>query len=131
MTGDGRSSLHPIPVALIAAGLLLGAVLILKVFELSAPLRLTLALLPIPASVFCILVQVRYVRCMDELKQRIQLEALAIAFSATIISLFTLWLLQIAEFFQALSAQWATWLYLMFMFFFYFLGRTIASRRYR
>ena len=45
--------------------------------------RLAVALLPLPFHVFLLVALVRWTRRLDELAQRVQLEALAIAFAGT------------------------------------------------
>lgn len=62
------------------------------------PEALAVALLPVPAFVWFILCIVRGVRRLDELEQRIQLEALALAFPAALVIVFTAGLLDLAGF---------------------------------
>ncbi|MFQ5776718.1 MAG: hypothetical protein ACE5IP_01780 [Terriglobia bacterium] len=123
--------LHPTHAALIAAGTLIGATLILTSFDLSAPLRLAVSLLPVPVNVFFIITQVRWVRLLDELQQRMELEALVIAFPTTFVSILTFWLLRQAGFFLDASVGEVSTFYLVFMLLLYSLGRAIASRRYQ
>jgi hypothetical protein len=66
---------------------------------------------------------------MDELEQRIQLEALALAFPLTLILLMTLGLLEIAIELPAEDLSYRhVWAMLPAL---YFLGLTLARKRYR
>jgi hypothetical protein len=65
--------------ALVAAAALMGAVAALKHLDLGSGARLLVALLPVPANIFFIVTQIKVARQMDELRQRIQLEALVFA----------------------------------------------------
>ncbi|MFQ5778714.1 MAG: hypothetical protein ACE5IP_11975 [Terriglobia bacterium] len=128
---DSSTSIKPVYGALVAAASLLGATAALKLFDLSAPFRLLIALVPVPAYVFFILTQVRAVRRLDELQQRIQLEALVIAFPTTFVGILTTWLLYTAGFLPGLDFSDAVTFFLVFMIFVYPLGRLLAARRYR
>jgi hypothetical protein len=83
---------------LVSAGLAFvtyfGVRLLLENTALAGPLRVVVALLPVPFFVYFLLTEVRYMRNLDELKRRIQLEALAIAFPVVLLLLMTLGLLQ-------------------------------------
>lgn len=95
-----------------------------------APFRVAIALAPVPFFVLFILAATRMARRLDELEQRIHLEALAFAFPAVLVFLLTLGLLQVAG--VALSPEDWSYLYVWaFAFAFYFIGLTIARRRYR
>ena len=82
--------------ALLTVAVYFGVRLLLDGGSLQGPLRIFVALLPVPFFVFLFVVQVRYLRGVDEMQQRIQLEALAIAFPAILLLLLTLGLLQVA-----------------------------------
>jgi hypothetical protein len=56
--------------------------------------RAMLALLPLPAALAIVLLAVRRVLALDELEQRIELAALAVASVGTWLGLLTCWLLQ-------------------------------------
>src|SRR5262252_31627 len=69
--------------ALLAAVVILGAALAAKQFERGSAPRIALALLQGLASASAVILPVRSIRALDELQQRIQLEALAFAFAGT------------------------------------------------
>jgi hypothetical protein len=69
--------------ALAAAAVILGAALAAKQFERGSAPRIALALLQGLASASAVILPVRSIRALDELQQRIQLEALAFAFAGT------------------------------------------------
>jgi hypothetical protein len=108
----------------------LGARLVLdKDWHLPQWIKVTAALVPIlPTAIFlwCI---VRGIGQLDELHQRVHLEALAIAFPLTILMLMTLGLLQLAI--DLNMDDWSyrhVWCYLPL---FYFAGLALAWSRYR
>ena len=86
MTNCKRDSLGLIVIALIAAGVLIGSAVVLVSVDLSAPWRIAVALLPFPFYVVMFVVAVRTTRRLDELKQRIQLEALAVTVVGTLLA---------------------------------------------
>ena len=69
--------------ALVAAAVILGAALAAKQFERGSAARLALAVLQGLASASAVILPVRSIRGLDEMQQRIQLEALAFAFAGT------------------------------------------------
>lgn len=102
---------------------------LLTLIPVTLPLRAMVALLPLPAFGWFLWRYVRYIRSMDELRQRIELEALALAFPLTVALLMLLGQLQRARAGAggvAITSEF--WLYLAC---FYLLGRGIAERRYR
>lgn len=70
--------------------------IVLKQEDAAGSLRVLAALMPIAPFVWMLREIIKGVRGMDELEQRIQLEALAVAFPLTLILLMTLGLLEIA-----------------------------------
>jgi hypothetical protein len=91
--------------------------------------RVAAALLPVAPFAWLLWEIVKGVRSMDELEQRIQLEALALAFPLTLILLMTLGLLEIAIGLPAKDLSYRhVWAMLPAL---YFLGLTLARRRYR
>jgi hypothetical protein len=105
-----------------------GARLLLK--QPGTPFPLAIALVPVPFFVIFVLAAVRMSRGLDELEQRIHLEALAFAFPAVLVVLLTLGLLQVAG--VALSPQdWSYRHVWAFAFVFYFVGLALARRRYQ
>ena len=65
-------------------------------FDWGTPVKVILAVLPVPAFVWLVIEIVRGVRQMDELERRIQLEALATAFPLAMTVMMTLGLLELA-----------------------------------
>ena len=59
------------------------SVVLLRLFRLSLPLRIGVVLLAILPGVLYILTMIRDVRRLDELQQRIYLEAISVAFAGT------------------------------------------------
>lgn len=59
---------------------IIGVTWVLRTQELSAPVRLGVAAIPVIAFVFVLIGHVGMVRRLDEMQQRMYLEALAIAF---------------------------------------------------
>jgi len=102
--------------------------ILLDSFPLDAPLRVVVALLPIPFFALFLMSILMQIRGLDELERRVHLEALVIAFPLAMLLLMTLGLLELAV---SLSPDdWSyshIWPYLAL---FYFLGLAIARRRY-
>lgn len=95
---------------------------------LTAPMRVAIALVPVPAFAWFLWAFIAIMRGADELERRIQLEALAVAFPLTALLFMTLGLMQLAI--PLSPDDWSyrhTW---PIMFVFYLLGLTIARRRY-
>lgn len=90
--------------------------------------RAVIALLPLPAFAWFLWRYVAYIRSMDELRHRIELEALAIAFPLAVAFLMTMGQVQLARPGAAgIPVTSGFWGYLVL---FYLLGRGIAERRY-
>lgn len=101
---------------------------LLATLDLGTVPRAVVALLPLPAFAWFLWRYVRYIRTLDELRHRIELEALAIAFPLAVALLMGLGQLQLAR--PGVAGVPVTsgfWLYLAV---FYLLGRGIAERRY-
>jgi hypothetical protein len=99
---------------------------LLKGFELSVPLRLLVALLPIPPFLILMLTYIQWIRQLDELQQRIHLEALAITFPTVIIIGLTLQYLETAGFLPAWDFSDA-WPYMALL---YLVVWMVVKRRY-
>lgn len=96
---------------------------------LRPPLCIIVALAPVPFFLFFLLAELRLMRRLDELERRIQLEALAFAFPAVLLLLWTLGLVELAT--PLSPADWSyrhVWAY---CFAFYAIGVAIARRRYK
>jgi Kef-type K+ transport system membrane component KefB len=72
-----------IALALVAAAVMIVAARLSRGFPLGSPVRIGLALVQGAASAWVIVSIVRGIRGLDELQQKIQLEALAFAFAGT------------------------------------------------
>ena len=100
------------------------------ILESSAPtwLRVIAALAPTPIAGVALLAIIRGARELDELEQRIQLEALAFAFVIAVLLLMTLGLMELAVTLN--RDDWSyrhVWAMLPTL---YFLGVVLARRRY-
>ncbi|MGB5108042.1 MAG: hypothetical protein WBP29_08315 [Candidatus Zixiibacteriota bacterium] len=102
---------------------------LLKQSELSQPVRVILALLPIGPFAWMLWNFIKGITSLDELQRKIQLEALAVAYPVMMVFLMTLGLLDIAI---GLSSEnfglKHLWYYMPV---FYFLGLFVATRRYQ
>ena len=66
-----------------AALIILAAALIAKQFDRGSAMRIAMALVQASATAAIVIVPIRGIRQLDELQQRIQLEALAFSFAST------------------------------------------------
>ena len=107
----------------------LASVIALKALAPGPTGRLALALLPLGGFVFFIVAEVRLIRCLDEMQQRVQLEALSVAYPTTILLVFGLGFLERAGYevpgFERLRDVWPLTVLP------YWLGLALAWRRYR
>ncbi len=123
-----RRNVSLLLVALIASAALFGSVVMLKLIELTQPWRIAVALMPLPFYIAMFVVTVRVMRQLDELKQRIQLEALAWALTGMLLSTLSYGLLLQADVgIRALGWEWVWMITVVF----YVAGNVIAWRRYR
>lgn len=127
----GARCTGPIVPALVAAGALLAATAALKWLQLSGPVRLLIALLPVPAYIYFLISQVNSIRRLDELQRRIHLESLVFAFPTAFVGILTTWLVWLAGFLPWLTFSDAVAFFLVLMTFLYVAGRLLAARRYR
>ena len=111
----------------IAAASVVGISWLLATQGLSAPVRLALALVPVAAFTFCMILELRLLRQCDELQQRILLETLAISFPGLAIAIITCEYLRKAGFISYLKPDHV----LMMMIVLFFVGFFVARRRYR
>jgi hypothetical protein len=96
--------------------------------ELARSTRLALAFMPAPLFAAFLVQFIRGLRSADELEQRIQLEALAVAFPLGLLLLTTLALVQ-----RAVELSFQDWSFnhiVPYFGFFYLIGLVIARRRY-
>ena len=115
----------------VSVALLMGLVILVSTLlervELSTPVRLGLALLPVAAYVFCIVSYLGLLRQADELQRRVHFEALAIAFPSTAVAVFASEYLRKAGVISGLKPDYV----LMTMLALWAVGLFIAWRRYR
>ncbi len=124
----GRRSVPMLVAALLSAVALIGSAVVLKLTELTPQARVAVALLPLPFYAALFVVAVRVTRRLDELKQRIQLEALAFAVIGMLLSTFCYGMLLKADVgVPALDWEWVWVITVVF----YSAGHLIAWRRYR
>ena len=123
-----RRNLPLLGVAVLAAVALLGSTAVLTLTELTTPLRVAVAFIPLPFYVALFIMGVRVTRRLDELKQRIALEALAFAVIGMLLSTLCYGLLVRADVgVPVLDWEWV-WAGTIG---FYVAGNLIAWRRYR
>lgn len=106
----------------------IGARLVLDGAGGGTGLRVSAALAPVPLAAIALFAVVRSARGLDELEQRIQLEALAVAFVLGMLLMMTLGLLELAV--DLNRHDWSyrhVWAMLPTL---YFLGLVLARRRY-
>jgi hypothetical protein len=114
--------------ALLLPVLYFGARTLLESTELTTPLRVVVALTPLPVFVWFLWIFIGELAKADELERRIQLEALAIAFPSALVLLMTLGLLQVA-----IPLDPDNWSYRHIwplLYVFYLFGLAWARRRY-
>jgi hypothetical protein len=101
---------------------------LLKNSTASTPVRVAIALAPIPAFAGFLWLVIKGVRSADEFERRIHLEALAVAYPLAMLLLMILALLQ-----RAIELKFEDWSYAHVWYYlpiFYFLGLMLARRRY-
>jgi len=101
---------------------------ILNASGLGTPVRVAVALAPIPFFTAFLWRSIRVVRGLDEFERRIHLEALAVAFPLAMVLLMTLALMQ-----RAVELKFEDWSYAhvwVYLPIFYILGLALARRRY-
>jgi hypothetical protein len=101
---------------------------LLEVTTLTPPVRIAIALLPLPFFVWYLWTWMKGVAAMDELQRRIELEALGFAFPATLVFLMTVGLLDLAITLDPKNfSVHNLWLMLPML---YYVGLWRAKRRY-
>ena len=120
--------MNPLPWGITWAVCFLVARFTLEVETLPTAARLLVALTPVPLGVVILRVALRAARGLDELEQRIQLEALATAFLLAVMLLMTLGLVE-----RVVALDFENWSYLHvwgILPLLYALGLVRARRRY-
>lgn len=106
-----------------------GARAILEIEGVSQPVRVISALIPAVPFAWMLWEFIKGIRSMDELEQRIQIEALVVAFPLTLLLLMTLGLLELAIELPPEDLSYRhVWAMLPL---FYFGGLILAKRRYQ
>jgi hypothetical protein len=113
--------------AVMAALVIVGAAWLAKDLPRGAPMKLGLAVAQGAATALVIVLTVRGVRQLDELQQRIHLEALVVAFAGTAILVSAWGYLEIAG---APEVRWGLWIWPA-MSVLWVAGLMVARRRYR
>lgn len=107
----------------------IGALVLLREFQLQGWVRVAVALLPILPFVLFLSMVLAEIRSLDELWRRIHLEALATAFPLAVLLLMILGLMELAT---GLSPHdWSyrhVWIFLPL---FYVIGLVVSVRRYK
>lgn len=110
------------------AVLLVVSILLLKQVE-SAPLRALIALLPVPPIAFVLRAMIRYIRDVDELQQRIELEAVSFATAFVSVVYLTGGFLQSAKVIDVPSNVAMIWVFPLVCLA-YGLAKAVVARRY-
>ncbi len=110
--------------------LLLVSVWLLRHVELEGGLRAAVALLPVPPIALALRAMVRYIRDVDEMQQRIELEAVSIATAFVCLLYMTGGFLQAARVIDIPASAALIWLFPLVCFS-YGLAKVLVNRRYR
>lgn len=111
------------------AGLLIVSLLLLRQIE-GAGLRALVALLPVPPIAFVLRAMVGYIRDIDELQQRIELEAICIAAAGVSLAYMTGGFLQGAQVIDVPASAAMLWVFPSICGV-YGLAKLVVARRYR
>ena len=106
------------------------SVWLLKRADMAPALRALVALLPLPPIAFALRAMVRYIRDVDEMQQRIELEAVSIATALVSLAYMAGGFLQAARVIDIPAAAALIWLFPLVCFT-YGLAKAVVSRRYR
>ena len=127
---QSKKSLNPQSVifALVYGATYLPVAWLLKHQVVGKPVSAIIAAVPVITFVIFIYKYIRSFSEMDEVKQRVQLEAVVIGFSLTALLLMVLFLLDLCGISNAL---WFGYAYLLcYCWLFYFIGWVISKRKY-
>ena len=132
-TGGGeccaRGQARAIPFLIAFSVAYVGAIALLHFVTMPRGAQILVALAPTPVFGLYLWRAIQGMRRLDELEQRIQLEALAIAYPVTLIVLMTLGLLQVVD---ALPPRYAEFLKIWpVVAWLYVIGVFVARKRYR
>ncbi|GAB3510994.1 hypothetical protein GCM10027341_49980 [Spirosoma knui] len=114
--------------ALLHVATYLPATWLLKHRLIDQPVSLLLAIVPIITFALFIYKFIKAFSVMDEVKQRVQLEAVVIGFSLTVMLIMLLFLLSLCD---IANPDWFSYGYLvMYCWLFYFIGWVISNKKY-
>ena len=126
MNSTARSYVKEFGGAMLAYAVILPLSLVALNAQPYAPWRIPLALTPVVPAACALWAFVRFLRRMDELQQRIQLEALAVAFGGTALLTFSY------GFLENVGFPHISWIWVLpLMVALWGLGGALASLRYR
>jgi hypothetical protein len=124
-----REGARAVPFLVVFGLVYVGAIAALHYVPMTKGFQILVSLAPVPVFGLYLWRAIAGIRRLDELQQRIQLEALAIAYPLSLLMLMTLGLLQVVEALPARLGEFlkiwpaVAWLYVM--------GLFIARKRYR
>jgi hypothetical protein len=119
---------HSIIFALIFGATYLSAALLLKHHVFGQPVSIIIAIVPIITFAIFIFNYIKAFSAMDEVKQRVQFEAVVIGFSLTLMLMMILFLLSMCG---ISNAGWFGYSQLMaYCWLFYFVGWFISKKKY-
>ncbi|WAC14857.1 hypothetical protein [Dyadobacter pollutisoli] len=122
------ANLQSVIFALIHGATYLPAVWLLKNREFSQPVSVIIAVVPIAMFAIFIFKLIKAFSTMDEVKQRVQLEAVVIGFSLTVMLLMILFLLSLCG---ISKPDWFAYGHLVvYCWLFYFIGWFISGKKY-
>ena len=114
--------------ALIHVATYLPATWLLTRHEFDRPVSVIIAIVPIITFAIFIFKLITAFSVMDEVKQRVQLEAVVIGFSLTVMLIMLLFLLSLCN---ISSPDWFGYGYVViYCWFFYFIGWFVSSKKY-
>jgi hypothetical protein len=114
--------------ALIHGATYLPATWLLKHEVISQPFSVIIAIVPIITFALFVLKYIKSISVMDEVKQRVQLEAVVIGFSLTVMLIMLLFLLKLSD---ISNPDWFGYAYVViYCWAFYFIGLFISKRKY-
>jgi len=121
-------TLQSVIFALIYGATYLPAVWLLKHHVFAQPVSIIIAIVPVITFSIFIFKYIKAIAVMDEVKQRIQFEAVVIGFSLTAMLMMVLFLLSLCG---ISSPGWFGYSYLLcYCWLFYFIGWLISIRKY-
>jgi hypothetical protein len=125
---EKKAHLNSVIFALIHGATYLPATWLLKNKVLSHDLSVIIAIVPVITFAFFIYKYIKSFSVMDEVKQRVQLEAVVIGFSLTVMLIMLLFLLNLCD---VSNPVWFSYGYMVgYCWLFYFIGWLISKKKY-